>query len=333
MNIVNPKNKIEAALTTLNNKFQLVYSTLLIVLIGSTISAGLKFSGTIDQAKDLAKNDRLEEALRIYNYLLDADKENTALLIDRGNVFLKMYDTEKAMYDFLEVIRLDSSKCDGYLGMAKYHSQKFHFGMSTTYLELAFKNINVQDDKYNYLYTKGEIEALFGRNEEAEKTLFEAISIRSDEFQLLDLFTRTMKAQGKEDEAIEYLYIVSNENEMSAYTLAKMGYLMNSMDQLSEANLYLEQALNMEPKNSEALCNMAFTYMKLGKYQDALKKIDKSIQIDPLHAFSYRVRAEVSGRLGKASKACKDIQRAISLDHFEDLSDEISKLSTSYCGY
>jgi len=236
------------------------------------------------------------------------------------------------MYDYLEVIRMDSTSCDAYLGMAKYHSYKFHFGTSSRYLKLAENHISEEDDKYNYLYCKGEIEAHFGMNEDAEKTLFEAISIRSDEFQLLDLFARTMRAQGKENEAIEYLYLVSNENEMSAYTLAKMGYLMNSMDQLSEANLYLEQALNMEPKNPQALCNMAFTYLRLGRLNEASKKIDQSIQVDPLNAFSYRVRAEIAGEQGKLNKACKDIQRAISLDHLEDLQDDISELSANYCG-
>ncbi len=304
-----------------------------IILIGAFLLMAHSSSiESVDEANELIEKNYLEEALNIYNQLIEKDQDNLDLIYDRGLLLLKLFESEKALVDFKTIRSLSPDDFKGYLGLAEYHAYKYNIVPSIGYLNSALEKTTSDEDRFKYLLTRGEVMMRFNMYAEAEKALLEATTINADDFYLIELFSLTLGNQGKGEEALEYLHIVSDDQEMTAQTLAKMGYLMNNIEQYAEANLYLEQALNMAPNNADALANIAFTYLKLNDPKHALKKIEKSIKNNPLNAYAYRVRGEIWGDLGKPSKACRDFNRAISLDYSAYHQDDITDLAGIYCG-
>jgi tetratricopeptide (TPR) repeat protein len=189
---------------------------------------------------------RNDEAINIYNKILNAEKENIDVLFGIAKCYerKKMYGTAEKMY--LDIVSINSSYKDAYSSLASIYSAENEFEMAE---QVMLKALNDNTIIPAFVIQLSKIQFQQNKFEEAKQTIKRIIDTdlcKHDHYAWL-LYAEIIAADNL-DEAINILEAKYNEDFYAVgevcYHLAYYNFILDNMP---ECVAYIERALELGP--------------------------------------------------------------------------------------
>ena len=155
-----------------------------------------------------------------------------------------------------------------------------------------------------------------GDNDEAELLIEEGLRMHPGSPDLIVMKAKLLVFMTKYEEALDYLRIMSNDNDYDQsllrieallhldrydeaeviseqviqqdlsdedfyYFITEVGYLLNDVDKFDSAILYLEESMKINNSNPDAVVDLAYAYEMKGNMDKAIEYNNRLLDIDP----------------------------------------------------
>jgi tetratricopeptide (TPR) repeat protein len=260
------------------------------------------------RAQLLDQSDRIDETIRAYEVVLSIDPELVEAHERLGIIYRDMDDTDQAIRELTEAIRLGSLAPAVFVAAGDIESDRENLDAAREYYEGAAELVPGDADIRIRL-------ALVLRNQEQ---LSEAIAILEDlEDSGADLAEAYMAAEMYAEAAVVFERLTQQNPETSDYwyMLGRAYYLTGMSEQ---AELVLRRAMNIEPERVEGWGVLAAIYMEREDWQNAGVMLLQYVTLEPDHAPSHFAVALCFDNLGQFERALVHYSRFIELDDGSD---------------
>lgn len=273
---------------------QYVIISLIIIILGLFITAYLlfrKYSRSIQQkmekkikvgrAADLFSRafytDNAEEEIYLYSLVIDLTPDYADAFINRGLIYLKFEEFDKAISDFDRAIEIDINKPNAYYnrGLA-YSDLKLHdkaiadytktieldpedsqayYNRGNEYLDLeeialAFKDydkaLELDLEYVDAYFNRGIIYTKTGDYEKAIADYKEALELKEDDYEILDNMANTYRMMKEYDKAISHAKKSMKINSDNSYSYGTLAEIYSDMNDTENFYKYLELALQKD---------------------------------------------------------------------------------------
>lgn len=234
----------------------------------------------------------LGEALRLRPGYLPAQ-------LQRGDVFQRLGELDKAEQAYGEVMRQAPDKASGFIGLGKVRRRQNRFEDAARELEKALA-FAPQDREVSYLL--GSTYRLLGRDAEAERLLQsfaadQGVSSWALDDPLMDrvyqeavglqgLLRRAnhLLSNGRLEEAEALYEQVLNRRPDEYAAIINLGNLYGRKGQVDRALTMLERAVGLRPEDPHPRYGVAMAYASKGRFSEALAQLDEVLRLEPGNA-------------------------------------------------
>lgn len=248
----------------------------------------------------------------------------------RGDYYLSIGDTTKALNDYANALKLDPNDVSALIKRGKFYLDTKQFNLSLN----DYENVLKQDSSnVEALIGKGAINYYIGNNEEAldlfnkalekEKNNYFALTFRGHVHKYLSLFDKAiedfdsaLKVKPDYLDAIngkkEVTALLNDDTEMYKVYFNRAGSLANKGN-YSKAIEEYTKVISLKEDHHQAYFLRARCFMYLKQYKPALNDLNTAIKIEPNIGEYYHGRAFMYGMIGQKDSALKDIKKAENL--------------------
>ncbi len=194
------------------------------------------------------QEERFEEAILLYNELLDMDAYSTFYWEELGKIYFQREEYDKAIEAFEFVIAISGEDC--YYSMYSAASSYFNIG-----------NYEQAEDYYRQLHE---------RYPENAGPLFHMGMCRvnmNDDDQALEHFTHA-------------LAMVSDDTDEQAQIYCQLSLIFSRRDEHEKAVAYIEEALRIYPNNAELLIMKGHELMSQKRYDECTEIFLEALSLD-----------------------------------------------------
>ncbi|MDF1665122.1 MAG: tetratricopeptide repeat protein, partial [Planctomycetota bacterium] len=228
------------------------------------------------QAQQLVEENRLKEALEIYNKIERYTTKFALAYFNRSVVYSKLKREDLAFADLKRAIELNSRYADAIYNRGGHYLRKKRWSDALNDFN---KVIEISPRYYRAHYNRGIVLVRRGLLVDALSSFERTIALNPNFF--LGHYNRgfVLSELGRYDEALK------------SYNLA---YQLNSQS----GNLYDARGV---------------AYYRMGRYEDGLRDLNKALSLNPKSARSYQNRAKLLQSQGVFRKALDDYDRCLEL--------------------
>lgn len=260
------------------------------------------------------------------------EPENTAVLIERGNLQLLMERSKNAKKDFEAVIAIDSTHAGGWIGMSDYFRFKNELDTAMKCAELA--QILAADglELAKAKISLAEVYMAEGQDSVAAVHFMTSLELDSTNVGALKKMSYLLADQGRYDEANSYLMQAYFYDRFDLEILVNLAYTFNKVEFYYEAIEYANYALDLDPQHPLILSNRAYAYLNSGQEERALQDIKRSLTNDGSNPMALRYEGEIYVAMKDVTKACKSFKKAEKFGYAEIYNDnEVATLLQQHC--
>jgi len=216
----------------------------------------------------LAKSEENDKDIKKVSEEINAFPENSALYVQRGDLYFNRHEFEKAVVDYSEAIKLDDNADEAYFGR----------GMALGRQGLIQQGINdlstyIKRHPYNSrAYTKRGVRYIWlGNLPAAKEDMLEAISLDITNAEAHDDLGVIYASESNFDKAIYHFKqsVYYDRSYQKAYHNLAMAYLMT--DSFARALTNINKGLKLDKDNRNSLLLKSAILQKLGKLTEATK--------------------------------------------------------------
>jgi len=260
------------------------------------------------RAQLLDQSDRIDETIQAYETVLGIDPELVEAHERLGFIYRDMDDTDQAIREFSEAIRLGSLAPAVFVAAGDIESDRDNLDAAREYYERAAAIVPGDADIRLRL-------ALVLRNQEQ---LSEAIAILEDLEESDPVLAEAyMAAEMYAAAAAVFERLTAQNPEISDYwyMLGRAYFLTGRSEQ---AELVLQRAMSIEPERVAGWGTLAVIYMEREDWQSAGVMLLQYVTLEPDHAPSHFAVALCFDNLGEFERALMHYNRFIELDDGSD---------------
>ncbi|MBE5890256.1 MAG: tetratricopeptide repeat protein [Lachnospiraceae bacterium] len=220
-----------------------------------------------------------EGAIETYSVLIQYN-HYAAAYYQRGNLYLAIGETDKALADYDSAVDENRSDYEMYIGIYETLSASGMKDQGLAYLE---KASDISGEKGKDHFYKGRIQLLLGNTDEAISLLKTAIEQNYAEanFYLATLY----REQGDDTTAQSYLDAYLSSEDVDALALYNAGVTEMSAGDYESAVVFFDavrkQSETEEVNMQSVLKNLAVAYEKLGDFESAKAILEDYVETYP----------------------------------------------------
>jgi tetratricopeptide (TPR) repeat protein len=307
------------------------YIILITVLFFRSISFAQSVQDILSKAGQLRDNKKYDEALILFNNVMEKDTTNYQAYVQRGLLFDDMNEMEKAYDDYSKaiVIHSDSSLAYHYRAVLLFkmiyteeaiydNTKAIEFADNDSLRMICFSN------RGNAKQQKRDFQGAF-------EDYSRAYLLDTNSVVTLNNMASSLDELGRRDEAISYFKKISEKDSLFIGGYVNLGFQYNNIGKYKEALKCFDKALTIEKDEPLSLNNRGLTKFYLKDYNGALKDINQSISIYPGNAYAYKNRALVYLAQNKKDMACQDIQKALDYEFTKVSGEDVNELQKKHC--
>jgi len=293
----------------------------------------LTINQILQQAVDVHKAGKLQEAHRLYAAILKAQPKNPdanhnmgLLTIGDGKIELALpffktaLETNPSIAQFwysyiVALIKLerlvdaksilDQSKSKGIKG--------FDFDQLEQRLNDVSKALAIKPNDADAYYNMGNALKKQGKLEEAIEAYNKALAIKPNDADAYNNMGIALQEQSKLEEAIEAYNKVLAIKPDYAVAYYNMGIALKDQGKLEEAIEAYNKALAIKPDYADAYNNMGISLQEQGKLEEALESYNKAIAIKPDYAEAYNNMGIALQKQHKLEEAIEAYNKALAI--------------------
>jgi tetratricopeptide (TPR) repeat protein len=263
------------------------------------------------QAQFLSEQNRHDEAIAIYDKMLEIYPNDADIYFERGFERNEQKDYQGAIADFNQAISLNPNNTFAYtfrggarINLGDYQGAIADFNQAI--------NLNPYD-AFAYI-NRGLARDLLEDYQGALADYNQGIKLNPNDDFAYFLRGNTHSKLGNIQGAIADFNqaIKLNPNNADAYIIR--GNVLSNLGDNKGAIANFNQAININPNNAEAYKNRGFARDNLGDNQGAITDYSQAIKLDPNNAEAYRNRGFALSNLGDIQGAIADFNQAINLN-------------------
>ncbi len=264
----------------------------------------------VEQAQDLLKQKRYEEALNVFDQALQLDSHDAATFANKGSVLSQLGRHEEALAAYDNALRIDP-------GLSSTHHAKAETLMRLSRFHEAIQACNqairLVPNQVGPILTKGIAFLALQKHQEAIQTGDEALRLVPNNAYayyiigaaLLGL-QRFPEAFTVYDEAIRLA-----PNNVFYYTQKANALLV--LQRYQEAIQVCDEALRIDLTSAETYTTKGIALFGLQRYQEALQACNEALSLDASDALAYSIKSGALNRLHRYEEALQASEQAIFL--------------------
>jgi tetratricopeptide (TPR) repeat protein len=305
-----------------------------LIMVGNLCYAQQNNNPVYKKAEKLFNEKKYDEALKIYNQLLDKDSSDADLWSWKGVVLSALKKYEDASRCFNKAVYLAPNDPKEYL-----HRGCFY--LSLNYQDEAIEDFNEgikhADDndstKYQLLYARARSRFYQHDYETSLKDLRVDLDHDSVNPVYLAQIVFTFIQMKNYDSGMKYLWIWKRNHPEDMYADIDLAFIYESMGEFKKAiaiNTTLIESKKYD-NISNVFDNRGYEKFKLNDFEGALKDINKSLVIDSTNSYAYKNRALVYMGMYQQKNACKDLEKALKMGYTLLYGNEAQELLDKNC--
>ena len=205
---------------------------------------------SLEQAIDLHKKGKIQEALKIYLKIQEESSNDAQLLFQIGNAYFQTGNTDLSLDYYRKVIEID----------------KEHFN--------AFNNM-------------GGVLATLGKYSEAIDAFKKTIAIKPDYSDAYSNIGNCYLYLKNHSNAIENFNKAIEINNANFFAFNGLGSAYKELDKNNEAVINYRKAVNIKPDYLEAYENLGTTLSTIRQFDQAKEAFEKVLEIKPEHKYTF----------------------------------------------
>ena len=179
--------------------------------------------------------------------------------------------------------------------------------------EQALKEMLARDawkDKPHPYIMLGEFYARFGKIDESEKALRQAMVLSNNSVEVEIKLASLLSQVGRVDDALTLLQTNADDPSIISQRIQ----ILMAANRLSEAEKTIEAALAKQPDSPELIKALAAVYINTGRLQQAMERINQVLAKDPDDSVALRNQGLIFLRQGNTEAAVKSLAQARDLN-------------------
>jgi len=289
---------------------------------------------SITESKQLRQENKIDEAMKIINQVLEKDSLNTDAIVVKASLFFRLEKYQDAYNIYTKGLNSQPNNSILLSQRGILLAQLGNYELAENDLESAENGLKINQEipkdckSYQVI---GTLAGYLNHNKKSYKYLKKAMNCNPNNSEVYINLSATCFDLDKTDEGLEYLIKASQFDPDNYMILGNLGFAYQKKGEFKLAIDYFSKALVLKPNEPQAIGNIAFNQYKLGKLTIALENINKSIDLKPENAYSYRTRALIYLEMGEKENACDDIQTAINKDYTKLFGNEAEEFKDLNC--
>ena len=263
------------------------------------------------KAHILEQTGKSEEALELYEQILELDPTYDHAYIHIGLIHWSNLDYQKSVVNFRKCIELNPADPYAYYMAAS--------GLNILDRnEEALKEINgsikIEPEEPRFHYAKSIVQASLKDLDGAEESIKKALKKKPVDPEYLTTLGRILTDNGRYGDALKACQKAVNiepESMTRVHHLAHVHYAMGNYDEAIKCH---DRILQTEPDNLEVLIDIGGAHSNKGEYKKALQHLKMGLAIDAKHKIGLNSMGITLAKMGKYDEAMKYVDQSIELD-------------------
>ncbi len=265
----------------------------------------------ISNALSLHSGGKIEEALKIYNFLIQNKIYDPRVLNNLGSLYSQLKQFDKAILLFYESIKRFPNSLEAYTNLANILVAK---GRSNNAKNILNKAIEL-NPKYlrSYSILAG---ILVGEGDLKKAAIFlkKSLEINPKDINALVNLACVLKDSGNPKQAEQFLKDALEINPSSDFALTNLGAVLNELEKFDEGEKYLRKALSMNSSSPMALNNLGNILSNKKNNKEAELCYRKAIETKSDFSLAYNNLGSLLSKQGNLIEAEKFIEKAINFN-------------------
>ena len=265
----------------------------------------------ISNALSLHSGGKIEEALKIYNFLIQNKIYDPRVLNNLGSLYSQLKQFDKAILLFDESIKRFPNSLEAYTNLANILVAK---GRSDTAKNILNKAIEL-NPKYlrSYSILAG---ILVGEGDLKKAAIFlkKSLEINPKDINALVNLACVLKDSGNPKQAEQFLKDALEINPSYDFALTNLGAVLNELEKFDEGEKYLRKALSMNSSSPMALNNLGNILSNKKNNKEAELCYRKAIETKSDFSLAYNNLGSLLSKQGNLIEAEKFIEKAINFN-------------------
>ena len=254
---------------------------------------------------------RHAEALKLIETALGIAPQDFGVLANYGQMLMTAGRFQEALGAFDRALAVKPDFFEALYNKATALSQLNRFAEAISNFE---KALALRPQSANCLYNRGMALAALGWLDDALVSYDKAIGVNPQFVEALDNRGNVLRAMGRFDDALESYEKAIALRPPTFRLLYNRAVTLSDLNRHSEAATGYQQALAMQPAFFEALSNHGITLLKLERYAEALEQFDKALALRATDTDLLNNRGTALWHLGRAAEALACYDRVLALE-------------------
>ncbi len=302
----------------LGNENQAIIDFRKALAIDSNLIDGITWIGKIFELKK-----DYYSAIAEYEKGIVLEKSNPQAAVfcyfNRAGIYTKQNKLDEALRDYQKVIELDDKNGDWF-----YHRANFYLNVIQDYNNALIdysKAIELNPTNLDYLYARGDLYATFlKKNTQALNDFEKILQIDPKNVDAINAIGNILEEERKYDLAItQYekgIALEKTNPQSAAFCFSNRAIIYTKQNKLEEALSDYNKAIEIDIKNGDRYYNRANFYLDvMADYNNALIDYSKAIELNPSNVHYLYARGILfSSFLKKNNKAINDFEQILQID-------------------
>jgi tetratricopeptide (TPR) repeat protein len=221
---------------------------------------------------------RKEEAKNCYEQMTKSKPKDPTGLLKKGIAYDKLGKPEEAIPYFYQAKSLKMNQYDVCYNMGIAHNMLGHHNKALKYYEEA---TDLKPKAYGAWFNRGFCLWILCRNNEAIESLEKAISLDKETYRAWFIKGLVLIRMGKFDEAIDCLQQATKLNPEDASIWYNMGTAFKKKGNFVKEIECYNNAINIDSKKMDAWSNKGVALDRMGQHDQAIKCYETALKIEP----------------------------------------------------
>ncbi|GIV76306.1 MAG: hypothetical protein KatS3mg050_0700 [Litorilinea sp.] len=266
-------------------------------------------------------NGRIEEALANFSRAVTADPQNASAYDNRGRIYLKYGNEEKAFEDFVVAASIDPKALDTSI-LYRYWEQGQEYEKKGDYasaITAYTRDLALRPDPHSYsVYAiRAELHKKTGNLDEAISDLVKAVELAPDREYYLSRLADTYLEKGDYENAfkthIKQIELDPGKREGIVLKWRSRGNEHDNNQERVRAITCYDNLLALDPNDDHIYFMRGASYYFIDNFAKAVEDLTKAITLNPRYELYYRFRADAYDYLGDTARAKADRATATEL--------------------